>query len=115
MKLSQLKQDQTYLLCIHIEYVLVHDSIRWYPVWPQSISPQTSPARCARARVAVPGLLEPRWSREGAVSHVGAALAAPGRRAGRPHRATALAGRATAGADANEYTTAWGGREPGRT
>jgi hypothetical protein len=28
-KLSQLEQDQMYLLCIHIEYVLVHDSIGW--------------------------------------------------------------------------------------
>ena len=26
-KLSQLKQDQMYLLCMHIEYVLVHDRI----------------------------------------------------------------------------------------
>jgi hypothetical protein len=28
-----------YLLCIHIEYVLVHDSIRWDLTWPQFISP----------------------------------------------------------------------------
>jgi hypothetical protein len=28
-KLSQLEHDQMYLSCIHIEYVLVHDSIRW--------------------------------------------------------------------------------------
>jgi hypothetical protein len=37
-KLSQLEQDQMYLLCIHIENVLVHDSIRWDLMWPQSIS-----------------------------------------------------------------------------
>jgi hypothetical protein len=41
--------------------------------------PRTSPARRARARVAVSGLLEPRWPREGAVSHAGAA---PGRAVG---------------------------------
>jgi hypothetical protein len=78
-KLSQLKQDQTYLVCIHIEYILIHDSIRWDLVWPQSISPRTSPARRARARVPVSGLLEPRWPCEGTVSHVGAA---PGRAVG---------------------------------
>jgi hypothetical protein len=38
-KLSQLEHDQMYLLCIHIEYVLVHDLIRWDLTWPQSISP----------------------------------------------------------------------------
>jgi hypothetical protein len=38
-KLSQLEQDQMYLLCIYIEYVLVHDLIRWDLMWPQSISP----------------------------------------------------------------------------
>jgi hypothetical protein len=68
-----------YLLCIHIEYVLVHDSIRRDLVWPQSISPRTSPVRRTRARVAAPGLLEPRWPSEGTAGHAGAA---PGRAVG---------------------------------
>jgi hypothetical protein len=38
-KSSQLEHGQMYLLCIHIEYVLVHDSIRWDLMRPQPISP----------------------------------------------------------------------------
>ena len=38
--------------------------------------PRTGPVRCARARAAVPRLLEPCWSSEGAASYV---VAAPGR------------------------------------
>jgi hypothetical protein len=63
-------------------------------MWPQSISPRTSPARRARARVVVPGLLEPHWSREGAVSHAGAALAG---RAGPPRRQAAPSRRRSRG------------------
>jgi hypothetical protein len=37
-KLPQSEQDQMYLLCIHIEYILAHDSVRWDLMWPQSIS-----------------------------------------------------------------------------
>jgi hypothetical protein len=39
MKSSQLEHDQMFLLCIHIEYILVHDSIRWDLTRPQPISP----------------------------------------------------------------------------
>jgi hypothetical protein len=56
-----------YLLCIHIEYVLIHDSIRWDLTWPQSISPMNQ--SCA--------------TRKGASSRAGAAratLAERGRR-----------------------------------
>jgi hypothetical protein len=48
-------------------------------MWPQPPHPRTSPARHARARVAAPRLLKPRWPREGAASHAGAA---PGRAVG---------------------------------
>jgi hypothetical protein len=73
-KLSQLEQDQMCLLCIHIEYVLVHDSIRWDLMWPQSISPTNQ--CCATCK--------------GASSCAGAAraaLAAPRTRGARPCRA----------------------------
>jgi hypothetical protein len=62
------------LLCIHIEYVLVHDSIRWDLMWPQSISPTNQ--CCATCK--------------GASSCAGAAraaLAAPRTRGARPCRA----------------------------
>jgi hypothetical protein len=58
-KLSQLEQDQMYLLCIHIEYVLVHDSIRWDLTRPQSISPTNwSCAMCKGAPAARAVLVE---------------------------------------------------------
>jgi hypothetical protein len=38
-ELSQLEHDQMYLLCIRIEYVLVHDSIRWDLTRTQPVSP----------------------------------------------------------------------------
>jgi hypothetical protein len=58
-----------YLLGIHIEYVLVHDLIRWDLTWPQSISPmnQSSATRkdasdcvgAARAALVARGRREP--------------------------------------------------------
>jgi hypothetical protein len=67
-KLSQLEHDQMYLLCILIEYVLVHNSIRWDLTWPQPISSTNwSCATCkgasSRAEAARAALVE-RWRRE---------------------------------------------------
>jgi hypothetical protein len=73
-KLSQLEQDQMYLLCIHIAYVLVRDSMRWDLMWPESISPTNQ--CCATCK--------------GASSCAGAArtaLAVPRTRGARPRRA----------------------------
>jgi hypothetical protein len=106
MKLSQLEHDQMYLLCIHIEYVLVHDLIRWDLTWPQSISPRTSPARRARARAATPGLLEPRWPSKGTAIHAGAA---PSRRAARHGHGRISRGRCAASGERAE-----GARAPER-
>jgi hypothetical protein len=50
---------------------LVHSPKRWDLMRPQPPHPRTSATRHARARVAAPRLLEPRWPREGAASHVG--------------------------------------------
>jgi hypothetical protein len=95
-KLSQLEHDRMYLLCIHIEYVLVHDLIRWDLTWPQSISPTnqscatskgaSSCAGATRAALAERGRREPCRGRAVATSR---AMAGPGgaRRWGAPRRA----------------------------
>jgi hypothetical protein len=64
--------------CICYAYTLNTYSftIRYNGISHNPSHPRTSPARRARARVAVPGLLEPHWLREGTVCHAGAA---PGR------------------------------------
>jgi hypothetical protein len=83
MKLSQLEHDQMYLLYIHIEYILVHDSIRWDLTWPQSISPTNQSCatckgtsgcvRAARATLAARGRREPcrgrSWASRGHAGH----------------------------------------------
>ena len=68
-KLSQLEHDQMYLLCIHIEYVLVHDSIRW--------GSHVATAHLTHELVPrdVQGREQPCWSSEGAASY---AVATPG-------------------------------------
>jgi hypothetical protein len=90
-----------YLLCIHIEYVLVHDSIRWDLMWPQSISPTnqccmtckgaSSCVEAARAALAAPrmGSLATSRTREEPAREAatGPREGAPGRRAGWPRRA----------------------------
>jgi hypothetical protein len=63
-----------YLLCIHIEYVLVHDSIRWDLMWPQSIS--STNQCCATCKDA-----------SSCVRAARATLAAPRTRGARPRRA----------------------------
>jgi hypothetical protein len=83
-KLSQLEHDQMYLLCIHVEYVLVHDLIRWDLAWPQSISPTnqsyatskgaSSCVGATRAVLAERGCREPCWGRAVATSRAMAGL-----------------------------------------
>jgi hypothetical protein len=80
-----------YLLCIHIEYVLVHDSIRWDLTWPQSISPTNQ--SCATRKDA-----------SGCVGVARAALVARGRR--EPCRGHSWASRGHAGRAAHEGSSA---------
>jgi hypothetical protein len=136
-KLPQSEQDQMYLGCTHIEYILVHGSKRWNLMRPQPISPTnqscatskgaSSCAGATRAALAERGRREPCRGRRGHESCHGrargreevgragrASLGTPRagtRRAAEPIRASALpgAGRVRAAAG-NE--SAQGGAAP---